>query len=258
MGAVAAARAELSQAEIAHACAVADARRELGEAEKRREIRIRAAEKELGDARTGKLLAGYGNAVRVYDNRIETPEGTARLSEAIDVKVESSGRWTSEADTRELYVLIDTPQFASVVQCHPDRTPAHELAAAIKTAAKNAKTLIRDHDAGEAAAKKRLADVQADRTEVEAAAAKLEALEVDLGEIEAAATALAEAEADRSEIEAREHDLLAIDPAANLPRASAPRRLVRAVTRPFRGRPKQHVTLAVADVVERDAVRPPS
>ena len=239
---VRAARDNAARAERERERALSDTRRALREAEKRYEKSVAQAEKELENARIGPLLGGYGRfagnkLVRLYDNRLETPNGTVPLSKQVKAKVESSGRKTEKRDTRELYLLIDTPAFDSAITCNPnDNASLRQLAASINTAAKNAAALIEGHDAREAAAEARLAQVRGDRAEIDEASARLAATEADTDALEAARAALAEAEADTAEIDARSSALLALDPTARLRAPSAPRRSLRATARPSTGR----------------------
>ncbi|MDQ3821895.1 MAG: hypothetical protein M3321_01475, partial [Actinomycetota bacterium] len=210
------ARKQLEEAERAHRRQVKDAERARDQAEKDYARRVRDAEKELAQAETGRLVAAYGR-VRLYDNRLEAPEGTVELSRRIKAKVESSGRQTSKRDTRQLYLLLDTPAFDSAVRCNPDHKPqVRALAAAIGTAAKNADALIREHDERLEAARNRLERVRADRSGTEAAAARLVEVAGDTATIDDLRARLAATEADTTEVDARAADLLALDPTAKI------------------------------------------
>jgi hypothetical protein len=222
------ARDLLAQNERSHEQELKSAQRVLWSAEESYNRSVSSAEARLAAAKTGQLLGSYGNQVRLYDNRLETPDGVVALSRDVKANVEVSGVQTKERDLREVVLLLDTPRFDSVIRCDPNHTThVREFAAKINTAAKNAEQRIARYNAAVAVAERELTEQRADRAAIETAKGKLAQVEANTSEIEAAHAAVRTAEGDTSEIERRKDELLALDPEAKLretrpPRANGP------------------------------------
>ncbi len=230
---VRAAQNDLAKVERDRERQLGDARRRLQEATKTYERMIEAAEKRLTEATTGTLLGAYKNLVRLYNNRLETPDGSVSLSSQIRAAVEATGTKTSSSDTRETVLLLDTPKFDSVIRCSPDETvAARELAAKINTAAKNAEDRISEYARTLAEAESGVVHAKEDTAPVDAARGRLRGIEAARDELDHARARLADAEAEKHEVEARRRELLEIDPRAKVDEVKAPRRSVRTAAWP--------------------------
>jgi hypothetical protein len=221
---VRAAHEALENARRDREAALKNANKELGSAQSDYDRRVQAAEKHFRERRQGSLVASYGS-VKLYENRLETLEGTTPLSAEIRATVDASGLKTDKADTRETVLLLDTPTHDSVIRVNPnDTTAVREFAAKINTAAKNAAAQISKYEHAHAAARENLARARADTAARDQAAAALARLEADTQTVDAAAANLREAEEDKREVEARRVALLEVDPSAKVREISAPGR----------------------------------
>jgi hypothetical protein len=125
---------------------------------------LERARKALKTAQARSVLGRHGNAVVLYEDGLATPDGTCALSAGIKASVQDAGslqkyatsrvtatrlvtfgvfalaakkKKTHTVDTRELYLLIETPEFDSLVQCPPDSSARiRQLANAINNAGK--------------------------------------------------------------------------------------------------------------------------
>lgn len=212
---VAAARRALGVAESAHRDSVRVAERAATQAASRRAKDIAEAEQSVAAAKLGHKLTGYARALTVYDNRLETSGRQTPLSTAIRASVEVSGQKTDKTDSREVVLLLDTPDFNDVIRCDPNHaTLAREVAAAVNTAAKNAESHIRAHEDRRASTEKQLRDVQADTRQVDEATAALSAARADTDASVRAQTELEKVLAETREVNAARERLLALDPKA--------------------------------------------
>ncbi|MGD0272473.1 MAG: hypothetical protein ABSB96_01880 [Gaiellaceae bacterium] len=120
-------------------------------------------------------------------------------------------------------LLLSTPRFDSVVSFRgvPAAT-AHQVAANINTAAKNASESLRTYKQRLDVAEKELKRVTADRSEIEQASARLEEVEADTHSVDQAEANLAAAEANTEELGTRRRELLALDPTAKVKEIKAP------------------------------------
>jgi hypothetical protein len=203
----------LAQAKRSRERALKEANAQLRAANSSYDSRVNAAKRALTAAQDGQLLGKLGS-VRVFDSRLETPDGTVPLSTDITAKVETS---KTGKNSNEVLLLISTPTFDTVVRYAA--TPvvmAHQFVAKLNTAAKNASEHLRTHKQRLENAEKTLESATADRSEIEAATAKLTEIEADTHGVDQAEADLAAAEADTEELEARRAELLELDPTAKI------------------------------------------
>lgn len=192
------------------------ANKQLQQARKSHSQGVSRAQKELESARTGQLLANYGS-VRVFENRLQAPEGTVALSSAIKATAHVSGEQTKKTDTREVVLEIDTPNFDSITQCNrADGTRVREFAAKLNTAAKNADAHRNNYEKRLAEAQSQRESAEANTAPIENAAAVVAATEADTEGVDLAESARIAAEADMTELEAAREHLLALDPKAKI------------------------------------------
>jgi hypothetical protein len=163
---------ELRQAEIEYAQVVRAAEKNLKSVTKAADHAVRDAEKSLSQARTygTRSLGAYGGVV-AYEHAVQTPQGTINLEvEQASASVDTAGalmetrrstltrmaagglllggfgmlaggqlQKSRMMDTRELYLLIESPSVASMVQCNPNDGPQiRQLANAINMASRGA------------------------------------------------------------------------------------------------------------------------
>jgi hypothetical protein len=227
------ARDELSRAEQSREQTLREARRKLQDSQNAYDKRVASALISLDQARTGERLGMHGE-VELYDNRLESAEGVVPLSTEIKASVDSSGELTSNSDTRELYLTLDTPKYQRVISCGPgDSAKVREFAAAINTAAKNADERIHEHEVRLRAAEQEAADAKQDRAAITAAQGRVDEVERDTASVDAARDRLVQIEADTSEIDARGAEVLAIDPTAKVGPPKLPRRSPFRAVRPW-------------------------
>jgi hypothetical protein len=124
---------------------------------------VKEAERNLKTARTIPLIAHAGK-IRVYEDHVETPEGSHPLEDQVKATVDSAGNmmvtrrhtltrfaligvfsvFTPKAtkhDNRELYFLIEHPEWASIAKLNPDGgMGARQAAQATNLAARRAAT----------------------------------------------------------------------------------------------------------------------
>lgn len=222
---IAVVRRSLRTAEKSHERAVRDAQRLLGSAENERAKAIKAAERHLANLQspTGRRIKGFGG-MTLFERFIRTPHGAgsvvgahAAVDTAGNLAVKSRATLTRMAaggvllgplgailslgfkkhkaiDTRELYLLVETPEFASVIKCNPDKgAQARNFAALINTAAAQAAIAESKRPQAIADARTRLESIHADTSTVDAARRGLAQAEADsegLRAIDAARTGL--------------------------------------------------------------------
>lgn len=94
---------------------------------------------------------------------------------------------TEKHDTRELYLMVEGPDFASLVNCPPDDGPkVRAFAMQITTASKSAASVLQAREQAIAQATQELEAVRNDRAGIEAATKKLEAAKSDTKRLDAA------------------------------------------------------------------------
>lgn len=206
----------LDDAERAHAKHVRAAEKNLERAEQQYQAEVDRAQRAAEFARSGALEAAYGD-VRLYPDRLESPEGTVPLSSDLRATVEATGTKTEKSDSRETILLLDTPSYDAVIRVNPnDTTGVRELAAKINTAAKNAEIRRQSHTAGITAAEADVQRVRADRAAIESAKTDLAAARADTQATELAARALERERAKTQELDSARAHLLQLDPSATV------------------------------------------
>jgi Short C-terminal domain len=156
--AIKAAELKLRQAQEVHATAVSNARKKLGDAEAVYTKAVRSAQQTLSEwtaPGTGRRIDSY-QGITLFEHSITTPQGSASLHGA-SVSVDTAGNLAvtkrvtltrlvaggiigglifqkkSKDDSRELYIVIETPTVVSAVKCPPDQGPkARQLAAKVQ------------------------------------------------------------------------------------------------------------------------------
>jgi hypothetical protein len=134
---------------------------------------VHQAGRALSAAQARQVLGRYGKTVILYDDQLVTPDGSCTLSPAIKASVQDAGslqkyvtsrvtltrvatigvfaigakkKKTHSVDTRELYLLIETPQFDSLIRCDPNAGAAvRQLATNINNSGKRVEALREEH-----------------------------------------------------------------------------------------------------------------
>lgn len=206
----------LEETKRAHAKQVREARKDLERVEQQHQSALDRAQREAEFARSGAVEASYGD-VRLYPDRLESPEGTVPLSSAIRATVEATGTKTEKVDSRETLLLLDTPSYDAVIRVNPnDTTQVRELAAKINTAAKNTEARRHAHTAGITSAEAELERVRGDRGPIKDARTRLANVEADTDPERLATAALERARASTAELDATRAHLLELDPTATV------------------------------------------
>jgi hypothetical protein len=207
------AKARVKAAEKARSNAVREAQKKLDAARQARQVRINTATTRLRAAEDphGRRVGAYQGIV-LFERFISTPQGagpikgaTATVDTAGNLAVTKRPTLTrmaaggillgplgavgslafqkrKDVDARELYLVVETEQFAAVVQCPPDQgMQARQFAAAIVTAARRFE-----------------ADEPTRLQTIDWAHAEIAAANADTAAIDAAAQDLADVEADPS------------------------------------------------------------
>lgn len=230
------ARKLLSQSEKEHERAVKEAQSQLEGAQKEHDRAVKAAEQRVADANaSGRHKLGNYKSVTLYEDRIATAEGTCELSPEVTATVDTAGnlqvnkritltRWAiagpfalamrkkEKHDTRELWLLIETPSFASLVECDPnDGAKVRELAAKITTAGRNAVSGAQARARVVEEAERELPRAREDRTAIDHAREKLAEVESDVAAIDAARETLERTEADHADVDQLTHAVEALE-----------------------------------------------
>lgn len=220
------ARKLLSESEKEHERAVKEARSQLERAQKEYDKAVRAAEKRVADAQaSGRRKLGSYKTVTLHEDRIVTADGSCDLSPEVTATVDTAGnlqvnkrvtltRWAvagpfalamrkkEKHDTRELWLLVETPNFASVLQCDTnDGAKVRELAAKITTSGRNAASIAQTRARAIEEAEHELPRIREDRSAIERAQQNLTQVETDRAAVGAAREALERTEADHDDVE---------------------------------------------------------
>lgn len=236
----------LRDAQKSHESRVRDARKHLEQLERGREREVRAAREEVArreaeharriteaEHRLASVratlqpleIARFGK-VRLYEDRIETKDGVARLGRGTNAVVDSaariaisrpgavarlaaSGRVDGRSfraiqglDAKKVFLLVDAPDLVSLVPVRwGEEELAQHFAQRVNIAALNARRLERQREDAIHEVEHELNLVQAFRGAIEAAEADLARLEVDTPDIAEARELLLEAEADTDAID---------------------------------------------------------
>lgn len=178
--------------------------------------KVRSAEKILQGAQSigSRSLASFGS-VRLSEDRIVTSDGTAFFSAGpVEATVDSAGNLAvtkrvtltrlvaggiigglifqkkQKHDAREVYLLIETPSFGSLVECKPDDgAKVRQFAMKVNAASKSWSLLDQQRDQAVAVATEQLGDVQIGREhQIGQAAQNLDVTRKDTGRMDAAKT----------------------------------------------------------------------
>jgi hypothetical protein len=227
--AVTAAKQELSQrtkalnlAQKQRDDSIKKGQRQVAEAQKKYNQHVHSAQKKLADLRDpkGKRLGAY-HGVRLYERWIDTPHGSGPVRDTVaSVDTQVSSRITAtrlvtlgvfalaaKKKTGAIYLSIDNPQLASVVECpKDDNTKARQFAVQITNAGKAA-----------AAIEERLPaliqQAEADLKACQEATQPIEFAEEELARIEAEPTFLEAIRAEEAAVAAARQKLAELSPA---------------------------------------------
>jgi len=214
------ARAELQSAQLARESDLNEASRELNAAQREREKGIRGAQKRLIALHEpkGKALGSY-RGVRLYERWIITPHGEGPIAgtqASVDAQVSSRITATrllaigvfafaARKKTGAIYLSIDNPQLASVVECPQDHNAkARQFAVKIMNAAREAEQFAVSLPGRIEAAEQQVAAAVANIARLNTAEGNMGRVEADkslLPRIEAARREVAAAEADKARLE---------------------------------------------------------
>lgn len=191
-----------------HYDALRAARKQLGAAEREHNAGVRGIERQISTTQKAAKLDNVGGHV-LYDDRIQTPEGTHPLGPAVTAMVDTAGnlatksrstltrmgvgtlvagpfglvagavaKKSSKVDTRELYLLVDGGDWASMAQLNPDHgTQARRFAQAVNVAARQAESVTRNRAAEVARLQKQLQRTRSDRGAIDEASRLVTQLE---------------------------------------------------------------------------------
>lgn len=187
--ALASATEALDQSRRAVAQSLRQVQSELDTARRHHAKAVSAAEKRLKHVQQAPCLGRVGK-VKVYEDRIETPEGVRRLDEQVHAVVESAGviavtrrhtltrfaligvfsLFTPKAtthDNRELYLLVEHPQWASLTKLDANKgVAARKVCATLNLAARQASANRTARTQTVESANRQLADVSEDQSEI--------------------------------------------------------------------------------------------
>lgn len=215
---------ELHDAEQDHARAVQTAERDLKNATKAYQKQIKTAERELAQAqRTGQKRLGRYGTVTAWQHQIQTDRGTFPMNGLVRATVDTAGNLAIDRrstltrmaagglvagrvgllgggmlgkkkihDTRELYLMVEGEEFATVVDCKPDDAArVRQLAASINNAARTASATAAERESAVTSARARLAAARGNTDSVDAAQRTLDVVQANTSRVEAARAALA-------------------------------------------------------------------
>jgi hypothetical protein len=198
----------LAAEDRAHYDALKAARKELKGAQRTHAAKVREAEREVKKARTAEQLGSVGGHV-LYDDRIQTPDGTHPLTAEVSATVDTAGalatksrstltrmaaggvvlgplgmligataKKSSTLDKRELYLLVDGGEWASMAKLNPDHgEKARQFAQALNVAARKVETVTRERAELVEQLERKLHGIRGDRQQIEAATATVARLE---------------------------------------------------------------------------------
>jgi len=171
----------------------------VDEAEKDHAQRIKQIEKRISAAQASKKLGSFAK-VTLFEDRITTPDGTSSLSNDVRADCDTAGNLEHSSrvtvfafafkkkkkhDSRELYLVVETPDFMSVQPVDPSNGPqARKFATQIANQSKQATALIERRRAAVATARSELAGVRSDRSQIEEAAAQLRAVQGETSDVD--------------------------------------------------------------------------
>ena len=233
------AETELKVAQEAHSKAVQSSQKQLADVEGSYRKAVQNAQQVLqswSNPGHGRRLATY-QGITLYEHAIATPQGTAPTLGA-SATVDTAGNLAvtkrvtltrlvaggiigglifqkkSKDDTRELYIVIETPTIVTAVKCPPDQgMRARQLAANIQQQANWAANWTRQRETALPQAEAWLSHVTADTAAWQAAWAELARVQADpayIWAVDEARKRLSETRRDLTSIEAARGGLTAI------------------------------------------------
>jgi hypothetical protein len=194
--AVAAATDELRAVHKSFRTRLSEAQKTLKTEERGQSKTVKAAEKKLKAVQTPPYL-GHAGGIKIYEDRVLTPEGVHPMDERIQAVVDTAGNMSvtrrhtltrfaligvfsiftpksTKHDTRELYFLVEHPEWASVVKLDPNAgVSARKVCASLNVAARQASTNRANRQRLIADAKAQLDGVRGDRVKLEQAEASV-------------------------------------------------------------------------------------
>jgi hypothetical protein len=190
-----AARAEAREATRSRDQQLKPAKAKVDQAAKAHRMRVADAQKLLNEAKDtkGRRLAAY-RGVTLYERWIDTPHGSGRVGGVqASVDAQLSSRFTAtrllafgvfalaaKKKTGTIYLSIDGPDVASVVECpKDDNTTARQFAVKVMNAGKQARRLDEEQPAKIEAAIRGLGSANADTGAIDRASEELARLEGD-------------------------------------------------------------------------------
>jgi gas vesicle protein len=209
----------LRDAEKQHAAAVAEKQAALKAATKAHKKAVNAAERDVHQAeRHGTKRLGSVGTVTAWEHEIRTDGGLFAMTPEVTATVQSGGellvssrasltriaggallggpvgaiaggllRKDTSKDLRELYLLVEGKEFATLVDCNPDEAAkVRQFATAINLAAKVSLQRATERAEKVAVAQTALAGVVADTRAVDAAQENLDGIRADTGAVDAA------------------------------------------------------------------------
>lgn len=224
---------DLYEAEREYQKLVSAAASTMAATQRQYDYTIKNAERNLQHAQrvgTNELAKYSGRTgwVRLHENRIETPQGTALFENGpVIATVDTAGglyesrrstftrvaaggllfgpvgavvgaiaKKRTRADARELYLLVESPVWGVLVQCKPDDgARVRDLAMRINAASRNADNARAAHDYAVAQATASLETARLNTAPLDEAKRMRAAAEADTGQVDRARAALAAAEA---------------------------------------------------------------
>jgi DNA repair exonuclease SbcCD ATPase subunit len=175
---------------------------------------VSTAEKELQKSiASGQKPLGYYKGVKLYENRVETPQGTAYFEkQTVSAMADTAGNIAMTQrvtltrlvaggiigglifpkkkthDSRELYLVVQTDSFGSVVECDPEHGPkVRQFAMSINNTAQNAAALKERREKAIADARQRLDSIKNEREKtLEQSKQELQATKSDSSRLEEA------------------------------------------------------------------------
>jgi len=223
-------RRALEAAEHEQDRAVAAAKVELERRENERREQVTGARKRFDSIHKtlAPLEVGRFGKVVLYEDRIVTRDGEARLQRSVSALADTAAkialarpnavtRLAAEGkldgrsfravkgyDARRFYLLIDAPELVTLLSVRGgDEEEAGAFAARVNVAALNARRLENERDEALFSAEREIASAEGATGVIAAAAAEVERLESDMDAVEEARVAFEEAEADTYEVDAQ-------------------------------------------------------
>ena len=200
------AQRSLKEAEKAPEQRVKNAKKAYAAAQKTQTSSLNAAKRRVSDVEKDQKLGSLAG-VTLYENRIVTPDGEAALSDEVRADVDTAGNLAVSSrvtatrlvtigvfalafkkkkkhDTRELYLVVETPEFMTVRQIDPNLgSRARSFVAQIMTAARQAENAAETKRRAVEAAKQDRSRIGQDTSAIDSAWRELERAQADTPEI---------------------------------------------------------------------------